>query len=349
MVISPPSSVLPQVVRPMLALLAREPFDSPAHVFELKWEGIRALAFIEGGRLRLLSRKGLDITATFPEMAGLPAQLRRDGVVLDGELVCLDERGQPSYARLEERLAAASSRAARRNPVHFVAFDVLYVAGAPVMRAPLLTRKHMLHDVLAPTDFAQACDYVERDGRAFFDATCALGLEGIVAKEKVSAYLPGRRTRSWLKVKRTRDAQFVVGGYTFGGLMGAGGAAAGRNGSGRAGAPFASLLLGLYGARGRLAYVGQVSEGIPAQAARSIYASLQTLHVDRCPFTAVPRIPRFIYWCRPRLVCDVRYGEFTEEGQLAYPIFQALREDKAAQECVIADAAGWPKVLAAFT
>ena len=206
----------------MLARLARHPFDSTEHFFELKWDGIRAMAFLEEGRLRLLSRTSRDITASFPELADLPGQVGARSVVLDGELVCLDSDGRPSFPLLQRRLGAAGRRGGRDNPVHFIAFDLLYLEGRSVMAEPLYSRKSRLHEIVRPSDMAQVCDLVDGDGAAFFQATCQHGLEGIVAKEKSSPYLPGRRSPHWLKVKRVRESEFVIGGYTFSGAPAAG-------------------------------------------------------------------------------------------------------------------------------
>ena len=317
----------------MLARLARHPFDSPEYLFELKWDGIRALAFLDGGRLKLLSRSSRDITASFPELSRLPSQVGADRVVLDGELVCLDKDGHPSFPLLQERLSGPEGRGQRSNPVHFIAFDILYVEGRSVMGEPLSSRKNRLHETVRPSEMAQACDFIEGDGLAFFQATCEHGLEGVVAKEKSSIYLPGKRSQHWLKVKRVRESEFVVGGYTIGGAKGE---------------AFSSLLLGLYDDDGQLVFVGQVSTGIPGPLARDLSRDLQRSHVDECPFASVPDVQRLMFWCHPEVVCRVEYGEFSEDGRLAYPMFKALRDDKSPAECMVADAPGWPKVLADF-
>jgi bifunctional non-homologous end joining protein LigD len=324
------STTLPRAIEPMLAALVREPFDSPDHIFELKWDGVRALAFIEGGRVRIQSRNLQNITAQYPELGALPRQVRADGVVLDGELVCLDEQGRPSLACLQRRLQQKGTRInylMRRYPVHYVVFDLLFVEGRPIMGEPLWKRKNLLHSVLEPSDAAQACEFVETDGKAFYLATCRHELEGIVAKEKNSLYFPGRRTSSWVKVKRLRDADFVIGGYSFGG---------------RRKELFSSLLLGLYDGD-KLVYVGHVGSGFSQSDLRTIFKLLEPLHADVCPFSEVPGIQKFLQWCRPELVCQVRYGEFTIDRKLRYPVFVRLRDDKSPRECVATDAPGWPQ------
>ena len=311
----------------MLARLTRHPFDSPNHLFELKWDGIRALAFVDGGTLRLQGRNLQDLTPEFPELRGLPGLVKANGTVLDGELVCFDREGHPSLARMQERLRRQARGRAQGPRVNFVAFDLLYLNGASVLEEPLGHRKNLLHDILEPSGVAQACQFIERDGRAFFQATCDLGLEGVMAKDKDSHYLAGKRSTGWLKVKRVRECEFVIGGYTFGGNQGE---------------PFSSLLLGLYDDTRRLVFLGQVGTGFSRGEARQIHADLQRLHTSDSPFLDPPDLQKFIYWCRPELVCRVEYGEFSTRGRLHYAVYQTLRDDKPAADCRTVDAPGWP-------
>lgn len=193
---------LPTTIKPMLGRLARNAFDSSDHLFELKWDGMRALAFIEGGTLKILSRNGRNITSNFPELSEMPSHINSAPVIIDGEIVCLDEQNKPIFSRLQQRVQSKRIGIRRTHPVTFIAFDLLYQKGLAVIKRPLVDRKNMLADLLQPTDFAQTCEFVENDGTAFFQATCDLGLEGIMAKEKSSLYLPGQRSPLWLKVKR---------------------------------------------------------------------------------------------------------------------------------------------------
>ena len=183
--------------------------------------------------------------------------------------------------------------------------------------------------MLASTETVQVCEFVETDGTAFFQATCDLGLEGIMAKGKSSIYVPGQRSPHWLKVKRVRESEFVIGGYSFGGARKE---------------LFGSLLLGLHDDRGRLKYVGSVGTGFSDVEAKEIYAELQSRHTEDRPFSSQPDVKRLIYWCRPELVCRVEYGEFTPGGNLRYPIYLRLRDDKLPEDCTLTDAPGWPTV-----
>ena len=318
------AKVLPATIRPMLARLTRRPFDSPSHIFELKWDGMRALAFLEGGSLRLQGRDLTDHTDRFPELRALPRAVAADRTVLDGELVCLDDDGRPSYALLKERLQGSSD-----SPrVLYVAFDALFVGGRKLLERPLIERKRQLAGVLKDNDIAQVSEFIEGDGKVFFDATCEHRLEGIMAKDKASPYRPGERSPNWQKIKRLRECEFVVCGYDF-------------DGGSR---PFVSLILGLYD-RGRLRYAGRVSAGFSDEEARGVHAMLQELVSGECPFEESPPLDRLAYWCRPELACRVSYGEFSQDGQVRYPVYLGLREDKPAADCRVDDAPFWPGAL----
>ena len=322
------SGTLPATIKPMLASLVRQPFNSPNHIFELKWDGIRTLAFIQNGQVRLQSRNLQNITSEWPELSCLPQQVIGDKIVLDGELVYLNQQGYPSFQGLQPRLQRKPKilPSMRKSSLHYIAFDILFYEGQSVMEQSLGKRKNLLHEVIKPNDVVQACDFIENDGEAFFQAVCKHGLEGIMAKEKSSLYFPGTRSSNWLKVKRVRESEFVIGGYTFGGQR----------------ELFTSLLLGLYDQQ-RLLYVGLVGTGFSEVDLKTIFSLLQPLQTSVCPFSETPAVQKFIYWCEPKLVCQVRYGEFTLDRKLRYPVFLSLRQDKSPFDCTIADAPGWPR------
>ncbi len=323
---------LPATIKPMLARHSRYPFDSPNHIFELKWDGIRALAFIEGNHLRLQGRSLRSVTSQFPELSRLPNQVKADGVVIDGEIVCLDVDGHPSLQRLQKRLQRAGDGTSKGPRAHYIAFDLLYINGLSLMGEPLVSRKNLLHEVLEPSGFVQACEFIEANGAAFFQATCEHGLEGIIAKDKSSLYFPGRRSSSWLKVKRIRESDFVIGGYTFGGYTF----------EGMRKESFSSLLLGLYDDDQNFVFVGQVAAGFARSKRRQLYLTLQDLQTIDSPFAQQPQVHDFHYWCRPELVCQVEYGEVSMDGKLRYPMFITLNEDKSPRDCTLADTSAWP-------
>ena len=321
-------AALPRSIEPMLAALGGQPFDSPSHIFEVKWDGVRALAFIEGGAVRIQDRYLRDVTALYPELQVLGRQAEA-GTVLDGEIVVLNGEGRPEPARLRERLAARDGEEAKRlaaeAPVTFQAFDILYSRGASTMDRPLWRRKLLLHRATRPAGVLAVPGFLEREGVAFFEAAREHGLEGVVAKVREGAYLRGRRTPAWLKLKVHQKDEFVVGGYTFGGGWG-------REGRPRRG-PFESLLLGLYDEGGALRYVGEVVGGFPEADAASITEALDALATKECPFGEAPASRRLVFWCRPELVATVRFAEWTAEGLLRFPVFEALRPDVPPGSC----------------
>lgn len=324
-----PAAHLPRVVEPMLAMEAPEPFDSPAHIFEVLWEGIRALAFIERGDLRLQDRWGRDITHRYPELAGIPVRTRESGLVLDGAIVCLDEDGRPDFDGLSQRLGidneAEAEEAAARSPVTFEAFDLLYRERQPLTGWTLRRRKEMLRNLTRPNATLAVPDDVTRDGIAFFEAARAHGLLGIVAKEVDSKYAPGERSPAWLSVLARRQGEFVIGGYTFGGQW-----------NPRSSRPqpqaFASLLIGRVREDGRLDYAGELTGGFQQQSP-ALETALADAATTECPFAETPTVERLVFWCRPEIVATVGYAEWTGEGRLRFPVFRSLRPDVPADSC----------------
>lgn len=326
-----PSAVLPATIKPMLARLTHQPFDSPDHIFELKWDGFRVIAFVENGTLRLQSRNLRDITTTFSELSELPELLKPDNTIVDGEVVCFDKEGKPSFSLLQKRLREEPFRSKAGIPdVSYIVFDVLYADGKDLTSEPLMNRKALLRDSLEPSDLIVECEFIENDGAAFFGATAQYGLEGIVAKEKTSLYFPGKRSPDWHKVKGIRECDFVIGGYDFVG---------GRK------ELFSSLMLGLYDINNRLVYVGNVGTGFNDDQKAEILLRLGGSLIDESPFDTPHDSQRLSYWCDPTLVARVQYGEFTVNGRVRYPVFLHLRDDKFPADCKIVDAPGWPKAL----
>jgi bifunctional non-homologous end joining protein LigD len=298
----------------MLATAAAEPFDSPDHIFELKLDGVRAIAFVEAGEVRVLNRRLDDVRSEFPQFADVPQRVKAKSAVLDGEIVALDGEGRTSLPLLQERLQG------KNGPLTYQVFDILYLEGASLMHLPLARRKTTLHQVLSASDFVQACDFIDGEGIAFFEAAAEHGLEGIVAKEKASPYRPGERSLAWQTVKAFCADDFVIGGYAFGG--------------GRRAEPIAVLLVGQYEDE-RLVHVGDVSGPFPEETSRLLLALLQPLHSSECAFAEPPSVARFIYWCRPELVCRIRYSEWTRQRKLRFPLFVALRPDVPPRECLL--------------
>ena len=314
---------LPKRLQPMLAVSARDPFDAPDKLFELKWDGIRVIAAIEGSRVRLLSRSQRDITEQYPEVSeALRSAAPAGGVMLDGELIALDQDGRPSFPMVMRRIhRAAAHGAGPPAAVSFEAFDILYEDFVPVLGSPLRERKQRLAEAVRPNAAVHVTHFEIANGIAFFQGVRRLGLEGMVAKGLDSLYRPGRRSREWVKVKTSRTADLVVGGYTLG--------------HGRRAAAFGSLLLGAYDDAGALRYVGSVGGGFTEASLAQVNDLLRPLVRPDRPFEAEPALDRAASWSEPRVVVRVRYNELTEAKQLRFPIFVAARPDVDPRDCTM--------------
>ena len=325
-------TTMPDRIRPMIASAASDPFDSSDHIFELMWGGLRAMAHVRDGHVRLVGRNGRDLLPCFPELSHIPGLLDAREAILDGEIVCIDGEGHPAFDALRPRLAAFAGSPEMPPPdlwkprrvagqIAFQAFDLLWLDGHSLIDRPLWQRKNRLHEVIRAAPEFAAVDFVDDEGIAFFDAVVERRLEGVVAKKKASQYVPARISKDWLEVRALHSGDFVVGGYTFGG-------------SRRKGEPFSQLLLGGYD-DGHFEYVGAVSGGLTDAEAKQLVAMLQPLVVEAPPFPDPPRIPRLIYWTKTEVVCRVRFSEWSRDGFLRFPIFSALRPDMAPGDCVL--------------
>jgi DNA ligase D-like protein (predicted ligase) len=321
---------MPERIGHMFATHAKEPFDSKDHIFELMWGGMRAMAYVRDGVLRLRGSNGIDLTPHFPELAGIPGMLDAREAIIDGEIIVLDADGQPAFDALRPRLhaiASATPPADLAKPrriigqLCFQAFDLLWLDGRLMVDRPLWQRKNRLHNILRPGPEFVAVDFVDDEGVAFYEAVLQKKLEGVVAKEKASAYTPGKRSNAWREVRALQSGDFVVGGYTFGGAA-------------RRGEAFNQVLLGAYD-DGRFEYVGAVSGGMDDAEARQLTALLEPLAVPRPPFIDPPPITRLVYWTEPAVVCHVRFSEWSRDGYLRFPIFSALRPDIAPEDCTL--------------
>ncbi len=324
---------LPRVVEPMMPVVAPEPFDSAAHIFEVIWDGLRAIVFAEGGEVRVQDRFGRDVTHRFPELGAIAGRVKERATALDGAIVALDRDGRPGIGRLAPRLAVDDPDLAlemsAETPVTFEAFDLLYREGQPVTGWTLRRRKEMLRSLVRPSAAIVVPDWVTRDGVAFFEAAREHELEGIVAKELDSRYLPGRRSRSWLAVKVHQRDEFVIAGYTFGGRWNP------RKPSRPAREPLHSLVLGAYDGNERLHYAGEATGGFTRDAAADLAAQLEPLAARECPLAEEPPLERLVFWCRPEVCATVRFGGWTAEQTLRFPVFEAARPDVPAVSCVL--------------
>ncbi len=303
-------------VEPMLAEAASEPPDAEDYLYELKWDGIRALIALDEGMLTIRSRSGRDVTRLFPELAD-PTAFGAACGLFDGEVVCLDEEGRPDFARVISRLHRAGDLAVdlgrSTSPVYCYLFDCLYLDGRAVVQEPLHRRRAWLEDALRLGTSYRMSRVVE-DGRAFFDAIRRMGLEGIMAKRRDSAYLPGRRGRDWLKIKVRHTADCLILGYT--------------KGSGVREDTFGALHLGYFD-HGVLLYRGKVGSGFSEGGLEEVRAALAPLQRVQRPVEPPPDDDATTTWVEPALVCEVEYASLTEGGTLREPVFRRLRPDLA--------------------
>jgi bifunctional non-homologous end joining protein LigD len=285
--------------------------------YEVKWDGVRAVAYLQDGQLRLMSRTDRDITRRYPELAALATSLRAEAVVLDGELVSLDAEGRPSFGRLQHRMHAVDPAEIRRlvgrYPVTYMIFDLLHADGQSLLGQPYVERRSRLNE-LSPTGPAwQTPPSWTGGGPDILAATAEQGLEGIIAKRTISTYQPGRRSPSWRKIKNIRTVEVLIGGWT--------------PGRGRRTGTIGSLLVGVSTADG-LAYIGNVGTGFTDAALRDLLGRLTALEIPNSPFDVVPvphEFARFARWVRPELGGEVAYAEIGLEGRLRHPRWRGLR------------------------
>jgi DNA ligase D-like protein (predicted ligase) len=306
----------PSAIRPMQAVSAEAPFRSEEYLFEVKWDGLRCLLFIDdSGGMRIHDRGLNDLTEKLPELAEVGRQVQGPAV-LDGELVVIDAEGRPDYPALR-RLLAAGSAPAGNNALAFLAFDALYLRGRPLLRQPLERRRARLTREVTAGGHLFVPEHIETEGVELFDACLERGLEGMMAKHRDSTYVPGQRSPFWLKVKAVKSDDFVVIGTT-------------PSANGR---PFDALLVAYY-EDGRLLPCGAVGGGFDEEATAAIAGEVGRLRVEDCPLRPQPIVTAPVTWCHPDLVISVRYSEWTPEGTLRFPIFNGPRPEVHPTECV---------------
>ena len=296
--------------------------DDSRWAFEMKWDGVRALVHADADGVRLMSRNDIDMTVSYPEIAGSPPPGLR--AVLDGEIVSFDEQGRPSFRRLQKRMhvgnAAAARRLAASEPAVLLLFDVLVLDGESLLKQPYTERRSVLESLDLGDSGWQVPAAFTGSGADALATSQAHELEGVVAKRLTSAYLPGRRSPDWVKVKNVRTQEVVVGGWT--------------PGEGRRQGLIGALLLGIPGPDG-LAYVGKVGTGFTQAMLRDLASDLEPLAADDSPFVEIPRADaRGARWVTPKLVGEVTFAEWTTDGRLRHPSWRGLRPDKTPDQVV---------------
>ncbi len=297
-------------IAPMLAYSSK-PFDSPGHIFEIKWDGTRCLAFIRDGKVRLQNRRLQDITSRYPDLSGMHRQFRAKNAILDGELVALSE-GRADFRRLQQREQLSTrvkiELAARRIPVTYMVFDLLYLDDRKYLQVPLLERKGALQEILRESDQVLESKYIEEKGKAFFQEAVAQGLEGIMAKAGSSPYLIGKRSHHWLKIKPRGVKTCFVVGYSAG--------------QGFRRPYFGSLALATR-EQDRWIFRGMVGSGFSLADLEEISRKLRSLRLEGPPPPDLPKV-KGITWVKPELRAAVSYQEETPRGHFRAPAFIRL-------------------------
>jgi bifunctional non-homologous end joining protein LigD len=303
--------------------------DEDRWAFEMKWDGVRAVAYVDPGRpagqqLRLLTRNDREVAATYPDLGGLVDAVDGHRVLLDGEIVAFDRAGRPSFGQLQARMHVQhpTRELLERVPVTYLVFDVLHLDGRSLLGATYDERRAALLDLDVSGDCVATPPAFEGDGASAQAASLAQGLEGVLAKRRSSTYEPGRRTRDWVKVKNIRTQEAVVVGW--------------RPGEGRRSGQFGSLLLGVHDDTGRLVYAGHVGTGFTARVLDDLVRRMAPLERATSPLDdEVPRAQaRDAHWVAPRLVGEVAFSEWTQDGRLRHPVWRGLRPDKEPDEVV---------------
>jgi bifunctional non-homologous end joining protein LigD len=305
---------MPKTMEPMHAEIGDEPFNDAGWMWEPKLDGYRVIAFIDDKGVRLSSRRGNELAGAFPRLV---AELRAqdvNGMILDGELVAFDADGKPSFNAMQNRVHLKSeadiAAADRRSPVVFYCFDLLYFAGIDLRRTPYRDRRRYLAQCLLPSPLVQLV-HAQDDGIALHEAALASGLEGVIGKRKDSRYESGRRSKAWLKIKPTHTDDFVIGGYTKG------------KGSRTA---LGALLVGYYEGD-TLHYASHVGSGFDDRSLAEVKKKLEPLRIAKNPFAEKPELKAPVTWVEPKLVAELEYQQWTEDGSLRAPVFRRLRDD----------------------
>jgi bifunctional non-homologous end joining protein LigD len=303
---------LPREFKPMLANPWIEPPDGPDWIFEVKWDGYRAIAIIDHSNTRLLSRNGLSLEKKFEKVVIALKSLDLDSAIVDGEVVAVDQDGIPRFEPLQRYQQKP------KGTLLYYVFDLPYLNGRDLTRVPLFRRRELLKNILLENELIRFSGAVEGEGKRFFEVASQRGLEGIVAKRKDSIYLPGRRSNSWLKIKSRLQQAAVIGGITE------------PSGSRRY---FGALMLGVYD-QGKLRYVGHTGTGFSEAQLKEILKLLTPHLTDTCPFDQKPKATAGVQWVKPKFVCEIAFHEWTSAGKLRAPAFLGLTQDTAPTEVV---------------
>ena len=293
----------------MLATLVDKPFDDDNWLFEIKWDGYRAIGSVINGKTDLYSRNNISFKERYVPVSETLKEFGRN-VVVDGEVVSLDENGFSRFQYLQNWQKDAQGQLA------YYVFDLLWVDGYDLTSLPLTERKKILRQLIPGNDVIRFSDHVERNGKDFFEIAKKQGLEGIIAKNKNSSYEFDSRSRNWLKIKTTAQQEALICGFT-----------APRHGR----QYFGALILGVY-ENGNLVYAGHTGSGFNQKSLKETWDKLRPLVTDKCPFSTKPKTNMPATWVKPKLICEVKFQEWTQDRIMRVPIFLGLRIDKRTTE-----------------
>jgi len=311
---------MPQIIRPMLATLVDKPFSDPEWLFETKWDGIRAVCFLNNGRARFVSRNQNDLSSQYPELANIGDSISGEQAILDGEIVALDETGISRFQLLQPRMGRKNvteiARLASQTRIVYYVFDLLYLDGFDLTSCPLLERKAALESILKKSARnIRLSDHILEHGEHLYKEIARVPLEGMLAKRVDSVYVQ-RRSREWLKIKTVLESEVVIAGYTEP-----------RNSR----SYFGALVVGVYD-DGQLRYVGHAGGGFNEKSLAQIYKQLQPLKTTNSPFAEKVQTNEPVQWVKPKIVAQVKFTEWTADRRMRQPIFLGIREDKKAEE-----------------
>ncbi|HEY7334536.1 MAG TPA: DNA ligase D [Bryobacteraceae bacterium] len=316
------SPALPAAIAPMMAQIGRgKPPTGNEWLYEIKWDGVRAICYIEDGKLHMVSRNGNPMDRQYPELSILPHRVKAQQAILDAEIVALDERGVPSFERLQKRImvgdASAIATLSRHHPVVMYVFDLLYLDGDDLRGLPLVERKRRLKEILDTDDTIRYSEHFVGSGSDLLEAARQQGIEGIVAKRGSSRY-ESRRTSDWVKYKVQNSDSFVLCGFTEGKRD-----------------HFSALVLGIYDG-GKLKWAGNVGTGFDNKTVKAIHDTLAPLATKHCPLEPSKDLPKegSVTWVRPELVCEIKFLNWTDDGRLRAPVWGGFRPDVDPSECV---------------
>ena len=317
---------LPDFIEPMKAKLVGS-MPSGHWIYEIKFDGYRALALRGGSETRLLSRNQKDLGGRFPEVKDSIAALDIQDAIIDGEIVALDEKGRTSFQLLQ-----SLDMGQERPPIVFYAFDLLWLNGKNLQNLPIEERKAKLEELLKdPPGVIRYSVSFTKDVQELLNRARELGLEGLIGKRSGSRYEPGKRTGAWIKLKLHQEQEFVIGGYTE------------PEGSRKY---FGALLVGFYEGK-KLKFAGRVGTGFSEKLLRTLFSELEKIRVERFPFSNLPAVGRSRWdqgltaaemkrcrWVKPAMVCQIKFTEWTRDDRLRQPVFLAIRDDKNPNEVV---------------